>query len=168
MKSTSLNLNLDLNLNLKGWNSLTDHAEWRQRTTAGQDMCSKHNETLQLFCDTDKRLICVVCRDGRAHEGHKFKPVKEAQDDIMEKLVSDLIYLQEDINMVVRFLESERGITANMRERNVRLKAEISSQFEELREQLRLREEQAMREIEDMDMDFETKLTEIEEVLAEG
>lgn len=55
-----------------------------------------------------------------------------------------------------------------MRERNVRLKAEISSQFEELREQLRLREEQAMREIEDMDMDFETKLTEIEEVLAEG
>lgn len=104
MKSTSLNLNLDLNLNLKGWNSLTDHAEWRQRTTAGQDMCSKHNETLQLFCDTDKRLICVVCRDGRAHEGHKFKPVKEAQDDIMEKLVSDLIYLQEDINMVVRFL----------------------------------------------------------------
>lgn len=70
--------------------------------------------------------------------------------------------------MVVRFLESERGITANMRERNVRLKAEISSQFEELREQLRLREEQAMREIEDMDMDFETKLTEIEEVLAEG
>jgi hypothetical protein len=125
-------------------------------------MCSKHNEILQLFCDTDKRFICVVCRDGRAHAGHKFKPVKEAQDDVMEKLVSDLIYLQEDINMVVRFLESERGITANTRERNVRLKAEISSQFEELREQLRLREEQAMREIEDMDMDFETKLTEIE------
>ncbi|XP_029557617.1 nuclear factor 7, brain [Salmo trutta] len=152
----------------EGVEQSSDHGEWRQRTTAGQDMCSKHNEILQLFCDTDKRLICVVCRDGRAHEGHKFKPVKEAQDDIMEKLVSDLIYLQEDINMVVRFLESERGITANMRERNVRLKAEISSQFEELREQLRLREEQAMREIEDMDMDFETKLTEIEEVLAEG
>uniref|UniRef100_A0A4W5Q5Q8 B box-type domain-containing protein n=1 Tax=Hucho hucho TaxID=62062 RepID=A0A4W5Q5Q8_9TELE len=143
----------------------SDHGEWRPGTTAGQDMCSKHNEILQLFCDTDKRLICVVCRDGRAHAGHKFKPVKEAQDDIMEKLVSDLIYLQEDINMVVKFLESERGITANTRERNIRLKAKISSQFEELREQLRLREEQAMREIEDMDMDFETKLTEIEELL---
>lgn len=29
--------------------------------------CEQHGEELKLYCQTDKRLICVVCRESRAH-----------------------------------------------------------------------------------------------------
>jgi len=41
-------------------------------------MCSEHEEKLKLFCETDQKLVCVICRDGDKHKGHVFKPVKEA------------------------------------------------------------------------------------------
>lgn len=41
-------------------------------------MCSEHDEKLKLFCETDQKLVCVICRDGDKHKGHVFKPVKEA------------------------------------------------------------------------------------------
>ncbi len=44
----------------------------------GMLMCSEHEEKLKLFCETDQKLVCVICRDGDKHKGHLFKPVKEA------------------------------------------------------------------------------------------
>lgn len=41
-------------------------------------ICSEHDEKLKLFCETDQKLVCVICRDGDKHKGHVFKPVKEA------------------------------------------------------------------------------------------
>ena len=41
-------------------------------------MCAEHEEKLKLFCETDQQLVCVICRDGEEHDGHKFKPIKEA------------------------------------------------------------------------------------------
>lgn len=29
--------------------------------------CEQHGEELKLYCQTDKRPICVVCRESRAH-----------------------------------------------------------------------------------------------------
>lgn len=29
--------------------------------------CDQHGEELKLYCQTDKRPICVVCRESRAH-----------------------------------------------------------------------------------------------------
>lgn len=29
--------------------------------------CGQHGEELKLYCQTDKRPICVVCRESRAH-----------------------------------------------------------------------------------------------------
>ncbi|XP_059827231.1 nuclear factor 7, brain-like [Hypanus sabinus] len=40
--------------------------------------CEEHEEELKLFCETDKTLICLICRDAREHKSHNFMPVKEA------------------------------------------------------------------------------------------
>ncbi|XP_032903369.1 nuclear factor 7, brain-like [Amblyraja radiata] len=40
--------------------------------------CEKHQEELKLFCETDKKLICVICAAGREHKTHSFMPVDEA------------------------------------------------------------------------------------------
>lgn len=31
------------------------------------EKCDQHGEELKLYCQTDKRPICVVCRESRAH-----------------------------------------------------------------------------------------------------
>ncbi|GCB82727.1 hypothetical protein scyTo_0021710 [Scyliorhinus torazame] len=43
--------------------------------------CGEHREELKLFCETDKELICVMCLDGRAGQGHRshnFMLISEA------------------------------------------------------------------------------------------
>ncbi|GCB72597.1 hypothetical protein scyTo_0002078 [Scyliorhinus torazame] len=43
--------------------------------------CIDHEEELKLFCETDRKLICVMCldrRDGRSHKAHNFMLINEA------------------------------------------------------------------------------------------
>eukprot|EP00061_Rhincodon_typus_P002658 g18138.t1 len=40
--------------------------------------CDDHLEDLKLFCETDKKLICVICKDSREHRKHRVIPIKEA------------------------------------------------------------------------------------------
>ncbi|XP_043534181.1 E3 ubiquitin-protein ligase TRIM17-like [Chiloscyllium plagiosum] len=57
--------------------------------------CEKHQEELKLFCETDKKLICVICRDSREHKTHNFLPISEAVEIYKEKLKSSLDSLTE-------------------------------------------------------------------------
>ncbi|XP_078286383.1 E3 ubiquitin-protein ligase TRIM39-like [Rhinoraja longicauda] len=43
--------------------------------------CEEHQEELKLFCETDKKLICVICAAGREHKSHSFMAVKEAVEN---------------------------------------------------------------------------------------
>lgn len=43
--------------------------------------CIYHNEELKLFCVTDQKPICVVCREEETHRGHNFKTVNDAFRD---------------------------------------------------------------------------------------
>uniref|UniRef100_A0A4W3GFH9 Nuclear factor 7, brain-like n=1 Tax=Callorhinchus milii TaxID=7868 RepID=A0A4W3GFH9_CALMI len=48
------------------------------KETERRPYCEEHQEELKLFCETDKKLMCVVCRDAREHRTHSFIPVAEA------------------------------------------------------------------------------------------
>ncbi|XP_053297586.1 E3 ubiquitin-protein ligase TRIM47 [Pleuronectes platessa] len=55
--------------------------------------CEQHGEELKLYCQTDKRLICVVCRESRAHRHHEVAPVPEVANDMRMDLKQKLIEL---------------------------------------------------------------------------
>lgn len=40
--------------------------------------CVYHNEELKLFCVTDQKLICVICKEEETHQGHTFKTLNDA------------------------------------------------------------------------------------------
>ncbi|XP_063054236.1 E3 ubiquitin-protein ligase TRIM58-like isoform X2 [Engraulis encrasicolus] len=46
----------------------------------GDLMCEEHDEKRKLFCETDQKLICVICKEQEKHQGHTFAPVKEASE----------------------------------------------------------------------------------------
>ncbi|XP_059814127.1 zinc-binding protein A33-like [Hypanus sabinus] len=52
--------------------------------------CEEHEEELKLFCETDKTLICLICRDAQEHRDHRFKPITEAVKIYKDQLKSSL------------------------------------------------------------------------------
>ncbi|XP_029409945.1 tripartite motif-containing protein 52 [Nannospalax galili] len=42
-----------------------------------QSICSKHQEAMKLFCEVDKKPICLVCRESRQHKYHSVVPLDE-------------------------------------------------------------------------------------------
>ncbi len=47
------------------------------RSSGSVEICSLHREKLKLFCQEDKQPACVVCRDSKQHDNHKFRPITE-------------------------------------------------------------------------------------------
>nr|XP_024658160.1 zinc-binding protein A33-like [Maylandia zebra] len=43
--------------------------------------CSLHCEKLKLFCLDHQLLVCLVCRDSKIHNKHKFRTIEEAAED---------------------------------------------------------------------------------------
>ncbi|XP_032891449.1 E3 ubiquitin-protein ligase TRIM21-like [Amblyraja radiata] len=58
--------------------------------------CEKHLEELRLFCETDKKLICVICAAGREHKSHSFMPVDEAVEIYKAEIKSSLESLTQN------------------------------------------------------------------------
>uniref|UniRef100_A0A8C3JSA5 Zinc finger protein RFP-like n=1 Tax=Calidris pygmaea TaxID=425635 RepID=A0A8C3JSA5_9CHAR len=47
----------------------------------GENLCEVHQEPLKLFCQDDKRLICVVCDRSKVHRNHSVVPMGEAAQE---------------------------------------------------------------------------------------
>ena len=76
------------------------------------EICPKHEDLLNLYCETEKEVICVSCvyKGGQEHRGHKIKPI-DSIDKIIEYetirneekakgLVNQLSILQEEIRQM--------------------------------------------------------------------
>lgn len=47
-----------------------------------EECCSQHrNNKLQLFCMNDNQPACLVCRDSKTHDRHRFIPIHEAAQE---------------------------------------------------------------------------------------
>lgn len=112
--------------------------------------CPKHQQLeLTLFCKNDRQLVCLVCRDGREHAGHSFRPVEEEGEEVKREVSSALDVLSADIHEVAGFCQRQRREITTTREISDQLKAQISRQFEELWEELERREVQEMRKVDE-------------------
>uniref|UniRef100_A0A8C5KB96 Tripartite motif-containing protein 12A n=1 Tax=Jaculus jaculus TaxID=51337 RepID=A0A8C5KB96_JACJA len=48
--------------------------------------CAHHGEKLQLFCTTDRLVICWLCERSQEHRGHKTLLLEEVAQEYKEKL----------------------------------------------------------------------------------
>ncbi|XP_073323693.1 nuclear factor 7, ovary-like [Pagrus major] len=62
-------------------------------------LCSLHGEELKLFCLDHQQPVCVVCRDSKTHNNHRFRPIDEAAQDLKEELQKSLKPLQEKLKV---------------------------------------------------------------------
>uniref|UniRef100_A0A8C7X1P5 Uncharacterized protein n=1 Tax=Oryzias sinensis TaxID=183150 RepID=A0A8C7X1P5_9TELE len=152
---------LPANLILK---SLVEKAQredyWLNEGKGAAGMCPEHEEKFKLFCLTDLQLACIICRDGEKHEGHRFKPIKEAAQSLRTDLEMFLQSVAEDINVMEQLAKAQQENLRVTGERSKQLMVQIGRQFQEMHQFLRKREDEIKNELKCQEADGVEKMKE--------
>ncbi|XP_036451850.1 E3 ubiquitin-protein ligase TRIM17-like [Colossoma macropomum] len=105
-------------------------------------VCPDHAERLKLFCETDQKLVCLICIYGEKHQGHKFKPVDEAAEPKKVKAAEKFDILVCENETLVELIESQADEIIRTREQSKALSDQISEQFEQMHQFLRDKEDE--------------------------
>ncbi|XP_042279810.1 nuclear factor 7, ovary-like [Thunnus maccoyii] len=130
-----------------------------ERAEVDEWLCSEHDEKLKLFCVTDQQLTCIICRDGERHEGHKFKPVKEAAASLRQEMEKGIENLPADIHAIESQANSQREEITKTKEESHQLMTQICSQFEEMHQFLRKREDEIKEDLKHKEEDAVEKMS---------
>ncbi|XP_072115538.1 zinc-binding protein A33-like [Mobula birostris] len=109
--------------------------------------CEEHEEELKLFCETDKTLICLICRDAQEHKEHRFKPIKEAVKIYMDQLKSSLDSLTKKKSDFQEKEQQQKEKISGVREQSHSVQTHITSQFAELRQIITEKEQSLLRDL---------------------
>uniref|UniRef100_A0A3P8RT30 Uncharacterized protein n=1 Tax=Amphiprion percula TaxID=161767 RepID=A0A3P8RT30_AMPPE len=104
------------------------------------DLCPEHEEKLTLFCVTEQQLACIICRDEKRHEGHKFKSIEEAADLLRKELETSVQHVFDDINAIESLANKQREEMTKTIQKAEQLMTQIRRQFEEMHQFLQTRE----------------------------
>ncbi|KAI4794949.1 hypothetical protein KUCAC02_031743 [Chaenocephalus aceratus] len=111
------------------------------------EMCPEHEEKLKLFCVTDQQLACIICRDGEKHEGHKFKPIKEAVASLRQELEKGMEKFSGDILATESLATSQGEELTKTKAKSQQLTSQIQREFKEMHDFLRKREKEIRKEL---------------------
>ncbi|XP_054294932.1 tripartite motif-containing protein 64 [Pongo pygmaeus] len=84
--------NFNTNVALKKLASLARQTR-PQNINNSDNICVLHEETKELFCEADKRLICGPCSESPEHAAHSHIPIGWAAEECREKLINEMDYL---------------------------------------------------------------------------
>uniref|UniRef100_A0A3Q0SR01 Uncharacterized protein n=1 Tax=Amphilophus citrinellus TaxID=61819 RepID=A0A3Q0SR01_AMPCI len=110
---------------------------------ACEALCSLHSEKLKLFCLNHEEPACLVCRDSKAHNNHRFRPIEEAAQDLKEK---------KELQESLKPLKELKMITEGIKE-----------QFDQTAEHINVQAQQTERQIKEQFKKFQQFLHEEEE-----
>ncbi|XP_036003388.1 nuclear factor 7, ovary [Fundulus heteroclitus] len=137
----------------------------RSLTAEVAELCPEHEENLKLFCITDQQLACIICRDGEEHEGHRFKPVKEAAASLRKELQTFQQHAADDIHAIEGLADIQKNEMLKTRERSQKLTIQIRKQFQEMHDFLRRRENEIKTELKHKEEDSVGKMREALEAI---
>ncbi|KAM6947049.1 zinc-binding protein A33-like [Lycodopsis pacificus] len=111
---------------------------------ASEPLCSLHSEKLKLFCLDHQQPVCVVCRDSKTHNNHRFKPIDEAAEDLKEEIQKSLEPLKEKLKLFEQVKVKSDQTAEHMKVQARRTERQIKEQFKKLHQFLEEEEEARM------------------------
>ncbi|XP_067266166.1 zinc-binding protein A33-like [Chanodichthys erythropterus] len=112
-----------------------------RRSSGSEEICSLHSEKLKLFCLEDKQPVCLVCRDSKQHNNHKFRPIGEVVSSYKEDLNTALKSLQEKLKYNENIKRKFKKTVQHIKSQAEHTERQIKQQFEKLHQFLRDEEE---------------------------
>ncbi|XP_075316271.1 nuclear factor 7, ovary-like [Odontesthes bonariensis] len=105
-----------------------------QKAPSGSEpLCSLHAEKLKLFCLDHQQPVCVVCRDSKTHNDHRFRPIDEAAEDHREELQRSLRLLKEKLKLFIQVNDGFDKTAEHIKIQSQHTEREIKKQFRKLR-----------------------------------
>ncbi|KAM7329060.1 hypothetical protein ACRRTK_010673 [Alexandromys fortis] len=81
------------------------------KTSSGEEqkvnVCAKHGEKLQLFCEKDMMAICWLCERSQEHHGHQTALIEEVATKYKNQIQRDVGNVQKEFNGLREFLDSK-------------------------------------------------------------
>ncbi|XP_051741801.1 E3 ubiquitin-protein ligase TRIM35-like [Ctenopharyngodon idella] len=112
--------------------------ERNKRSSSGsEEICSLHSEKLKLFCLEDKQPVCLVCRDSKQHDNHKFRPISEVVSSYKEELNTALKSLQKKLQHNEEKKEEFEETVQDIMSQAEHTERQIKREFKKLRQFLR-------------------------------
>ncbi|XP_030277111.1 zinc-binding protein A33-like [Sparus aurata] len=113
-----------------------------QRASAESEaVCSLHGEKLKLFCLDHQQPVCVVCRDSKTHNNHRFSPIDEAAQDHKQKLQKTLNPLQDKLKVFKEIKGNFNQTAEHIKVQTKCTEKKIKEQFKKLHQFLQEEEE---------------------------
>ncbi|XP_014455370.1 zinc finger protein RFP [Alligator mississippiensis] len=133
----------------------------------GERVCEEHGEALKLFCETDQKPLCLICRESWAHQAHAVAPIQEAAQRYKKQIQMHLENLMEERRRLEELKLSETQKHQKYQQKAAAERQKIVSEFEQLRQFLEEQEQLLLswlgelgREIEKSQEETGTKLSE--------
>ncbi|XP_072237558.1 zinc-binding protein A33-like [Leuresthes tenuis] len=106
-----------------------------------EPLCSLHAEKLKLLCLDHQQPVCLICRDSKAHDGHRFRPIDEAAGDHRQELQKSLKPLQEKLKLFEHVKGNFDQTAKQMKVQVQHTERQVSEQFNKLHQFLKEEEE---------------------------
>ncbi|XP_074873317.1 zinc finger protein RFP-like [Carettochelys insculpta] len=117
----------------------------------GDGVCGEHQEALKLFCEEDQTLICLICRESRAHRAHTVVPMEEAAQEYKEKIQDHLKTLREEREKLLGLKVTGEGKTQEYLRQTQRERQKIVWEFQQLRQFLEEQEQPLLARLEKLE-----------------
>ncbi|XP_014816061.1 PREDICTED: LOW QUALITY PROTEIN: E3 ubiquitin-protein ligase TRIM39-like [Calidris pugnax] len=130
----------------------------------GENLCEEHQEPLKLFCQDDKRLICVVCDRSKVHRDHFVVPMDEAAQEYKKQIETQLHLLKSEQEALQSSVKDREDRLKDHTERTEAAKQEIVRTYRKLHEFLEKQESSLLAELEQLD----TEITKAHEEILQG
>ncbi|KAM6947422.1 E3 ubiquitin-protein ligase TRIM39-like [Lycodopsis pacificus] len=111
---------------------------------ASEPLCSLHSEKLKLFCLDHQQPVCLVCRESKTHNNHRFKPINEAAEDLKEEIQKSLKPLKKKLKLFERVKVKSDQTAEHVKVQARRTERQIKEQFKKLHQFLEEEEEARM------------------------
>ncbi|XP_027861515.1 tripartite motif-containing protein 16-like [Xiphophorus couchianus] len=142
-----------------------------------ENMCSKHDEVMKMFCRTDQKCVCLICL-MEEHKGHdsvsaaterteRQRELEERRGNIQQRIQdreNDVKLLQQEVEAInhsaVKTVEDSEKIFTQL----IRLLQKRSS---EVKQQIRSQQETQVSRVKDVQEKLEQEITELKRKDAE-
>ncbi|XP_043942051.1 zinc-binding protein A33-like [Protopterus annectens] len=108
-------------------------------------LCTKHEKRLELFCEDDESLSCVLCIPE--HQGHKFLPVQNAFSKNKDNLTALLPLLQSSLKHFKEIKCQQKMKISEVTDNARSLQLHIASEFAKLHQFLQEKEEKLVQQL---------------------
>ncbi|XP_075940463.1 zinc-binding protein A33-like isoform X2 [Anarhichas minor] len=97
------------NLSLRDVCEALRQEKTQRANSRSTEICRLHREKLKLFCQDDRQLICVICRDAHKHKKHNIVPIDEAVEACKLQAQQTERTIKEEFQKLYQFLQAEEA-----------------------------------------------------------